>query len=120
MGGDFATIDVFPEPVPTEVDGSPHYQPGSDPTEKFLPSKLEDVAKSSIMCHFPPLPKQQNILALRFRVSRAINLYSSIQKRWLKGFIKNQQKDWWKNLTSCADPSCPSMREPATKRIGSC
>ena len=54
MRGDIATIDVFPDPVPTEVDGSLHYQPGSDPTEKFLPSKLEDVEKSPHNVPFPP------------------------------------------------------------------
>ena len=54
MRGDIATIDVFPDPVPTEVDGSLHYQPGSDPTEKFLPSLLEDVEKSPHNVPFPP------------------------------------------------------------------
>ena len=45
--GDVASIEVFSDPVPTEVDGVLHYQAGSDPDEKFLPSVLEDVEKSS-------------------------------------------------------------------------
>ena len=31
-----STINVFPDPVTTEVVGVFHYQPGSNPEEKFL------------------------------------------------------------------------------------
>ena len=40
------TVDVFPDPVPNEVDGILHYKEGVDPTEKYLPSILENVEKS--------------------------------------------------------------------------
>ena len=30
-------VEVFPDPVPYELDGNLHYHPGSDPAEKFLP-----------------------------------------------------------------------------------
>ena len=71
-------------------------------------------------CHFLPLPKQQKISVLQLCASRAINLDCFIQKRLFKGFIKNQHKEWWKNLTSCADPSRLSMKEQDTRKIGSC
>ena len=45
---------MFPDPVPKEVDGVIHYEQGSDPTEKFLPSKLEDVEKKPHNISFPP------------------------------------------------------------------
>ena len=67
----------------------------------------------SIQCVISPhRPNSKKCLFYGFvhRV-RAINLDCSIQKRWLKG---------WKNLTSCADPSCPSMKEQGKKKIGSC
>ena len=48
------TIDTFPDPVPIENDGVLHYTPGSDPTEKYLPSTLEDVEKSSHNIPFSP------------------------------------------------------------------
>ena len=44
----------FPDPVPNEVNGSLHYQPGSDPTEIFLPSMLEDAEKSFHNVQFSP------------------------------------------------------------------
>ena len=47
-------ITVFPDPVPTEVDGILHYQPDSDPSEKFLPSQLEDVEKNPHNIPFSP------------------------------------------------------------------
>ena len=51
-GGD--EIDIFPDPVPQEIDGILHYNPGSDADEKFLPSKLEDVEKGSHNIPFSP------------------------------------------------------------------
>lgn len=51
-GGD--EIDVFPDPVPQEMDGILHYNPGSDADEKFLPSKLLDVEKGSHNIPFSP------------------------------------------------------------------
>ena len=39
-------ITVFPDPVPHEIDGILDYEPGSDPSEKFLPSKLEGIEKN--------------------------------------------------------------------------
>ena len=47
-------IDIFPDPVPNEVDGVLHYEPGTDAEEKFLPSKLEDAEKGSHNIPFPP------------------------------------------------------------------
>ena len=38
-------VDVFPDPIPSEIDGVLHYNEGSDPTEKYLPSILENVEK---------------------------------------------------------------------------
>ena len=38
-------IEVFPDPVPSEVDGVLHYHEGVDPNEKYLPSLLENVEK---------------------------------------------------------------------------
>ena len=61
-----------------------------------------------------PLPqtlKLQKVSVLRFRASRAINLDCFIRKRWFTGFIKNQHKNGKQNFTSCADPSCLSMKE---------
>ena len=49
------TIDVvFPDPIPKEIDGVLHYQEGSDPDEKFLPSILENIEKSSHEIPFSP------------------------------------------------------------------
>ena len=39
------SIDTFPDPIPHEVDGILHYQPGIDEEEKFPPSTLKDVVK---------------------------------------------------------------------------
>ena len=48
-------VEVFPDPtVPYELDGNLHYQPGSDPAEKFLPSKLENVEKCAHNIPFSP------------------------------------------------------------------
>ena len=47
-------VEVFPVPVPYELDGNLHYQPGSDPAGKFLPSKLENVKKCAHSIHFSP------------------------------------------------------------------
>ena len=47
-------IDIFPDPVPHEVDGVLHYEPGSDAEEKFLPSTLEDVKKRPHNIPFSP------------------------------------------------------------------
>ena len=33
----------------------------------------------------------------------------------VKGVIKNQLKEWWRNLTSCTDPSCWSMKKQNEK-----
>ena len=38
-------VDVFPDPIPSEIDGVLHYNEGSDPTEKYLLSILENVEK---------------------------------------------------------------------------
>ena len=47
-------IDIFPDPVPKETDGVLHYTPGSDLSEKFLPSTLENVEKSPHDVPFSP------------------------------------------------------------------
>ena len=48
------TIDAFPDPVPNEIDGVLHCSEGTDPTEKFLPSVLEDVEKAAHGIPFSP------------------------------------------------------------------
>ena len=45
--------DEFPDPEPYEVDGLQHYKAGNDPTEKYLPSELEDPERSHNI-PFPP------------------------------------------------------------------
>lgn len=58
-------IDVFSDPVPTEVDGMFHYQPGNNPYEKILLSILEDVQKPSHnKCSSDQLHKQWRTLDL--------------------------------------------------------
>ena len=47
-------ITVLPDPEPYEVDGVVHYRPGSDPEEKYLPSKLEDPEKRPHNVPFSP------------------------------------------------------------------
>ena len=47
-------VEVFPDLVPYELDGNLYYQPGSDPAEKFLPSKLENVEKCAQNIPFSP------------------------------------------------------------------
>ena len=47
-------ITEFPDPEPYEVDGVQHYKAGNDPTEKYLPSKLEDPEKKPHNIPFPP------------------------------------------------------------------
>ena len=47
-------IIIFPDPVPQEVEGVLHYQPGSDPEDKFLPSKLKDIEKGPHNILFSP------------------------------------------------------------------
>ena len=47
-------ITVFPDPEPYEIDGIVHYRPGSDPKEKYLPSKLEDPEKRPHNVPFSP------------------------------------------------------------------
>ena len=46
-------ITEFPDLEPYEVDGVQHYNAGNDPTEKYLPSKLEDPEKRSHNIPFP-------------------------------------------------------------------
>ena len=48
------SIDTFQNPLPNEVDGVLHYQPGIDEEEKFLPSTLEDVEKRPHNIPFNP------------------------------------------------------------------
>ena len=48
------TIDAFPDPVPNEINGVLHYSEGAYPTEKFLPSVLEDVEKAAHGIPFSP------------------------------------------------------------------
>ena len=40
-------ISIFPDPEPFEEDGLMRYRPGSDPEEKYVPSKLVDPEKRS-------------------------------------------------------------------------
>ena len=47
-------VTIFPDPVPKEIDNVLHYEPGCDPEEKFLPSKLEDIEKCAHNIPFPP------------------------------------------------------------------
>ena len=47
-------VEVFPDPVPYELDGNLHFQPFSHPAEKFLPSKLENVKKCAHNIPFSP------------------------------------------------------------------
>ena len=47
-------IDVFPDPEPYEEEGVTHYRPGSDPEEKYLPSKLEDPERRAHNIPFSP------------------------------------------------------------------
>ena len=47
-------VENFPDPVPYEEDGVTRYQPGLDPAEKFLSSKLEDPEKRSHNIPFSP------------------------------------------------------------------
>ena len=50
----FEKITVFPDPEPYEEDGVKHYRPGSDPDEKFLPSKLHNAEKRPHNILFSP------------------------------------------------------------------
>ena len=48
------------DPVPyTREDGVTHYQLGTDPEEKFLPSKLEDITKQVMAWISPQQPRQR-------------------------------------------------------------
>ena len=47
-------ITNFPDPEPYEIDNVQHYKPGDDPTEKYLPSKLENPEKQPHGIPFPP------------------------------------------------------------------
>ena len=60
-------IDIFPDPVPQETDGVLHYTPGSGPSEKFLPSTLENVEKSPH--NVPFSPTAQTAKNVRFVIS---------------------------------------------------
>ena len=46
-------IEGFPDPIPYEVNGIPHYK-GTDPEEKNIPSLLLDVSKRPHNILFPP------------------------------------------------------------------
>ena len=48
------SINTFPDPIPHEVDGVLHCQPGIDEEEKFLSSTLEDVEKRPHNIPFNP------------------------------------------------------------------
>ena len=47
-------ITEFPDLEPYEVDGVQQYKAGNDPTEKYLPSELEDPEKRPHNIPFPP------------------------------------------------------------------
>lgn len=66
MRGD-SPIDVFPDPMPNEVDVMLHYKPGSDPEETFLPSILKDVEKSYNNITFSPIT--QTVESLGFVIT---------------------------------------------------
>ena len=54
----FGKIANFGEPVPPEIaDGTVKYILGSDPSEKFLPSKLENLGKRTHGIPFTPTPQ---------------------------------------------------------------
>ena len=54
----FGKIANFGEPVPQEIaDGTVKYILGSDPSEKFLPSKLENLGKRTHGIPFTPTPQ---------------------------------------------------------------
>ena len=49
------SIADFPDPVPYEdEEGNHHYKEGTDPEEKYLPSKIQDVSKQPHKIPFPP------------------------------------------------------------------
>ena len=50
----FVVLGKFPDPVLYEEDNITRYKPGSDPEEKYLPSKLENPEKRSHNIPFSP------------------------------------------------------------------
>ena len=46
-------IEDFPDPIPYEVNGIPHYKKGTNPEEKNIPSLLLDVSKGPHNIPFP-------------------------------------------------------------------
>ena len=47
-------VTEFPDPEPYEIEGVQHYRPGKDPSERYLPSKLEDAEKRPHNVPFTP------------------------------------------------------------------
>ena len=47
-------IEDFPDPIPYEVNGIPHYKNGTDPKEKNIPSLLLNVLTRPHYITFPP------------------------------------------------------------------
>ena len=63
-------ITEFPDPEPYEVDGVQHYKAGNDPTEKYLPSKLEDPEKRPHNIPFPPSAQTAEKRGINYKVCR--------------------------------------------------
>ena len=115
--GDVASIEVFPDPVPTEVDGVLHYQAGSDPEEKFLPSVLEDVEKSPHNVPFPPSAQTAK------NVGFTISCVGCHKPRLLhsKTVVKSVYQKGTKRMIQKLDYVCgsfwPTMQEQGTIRM---
>ena len=59
------------DPVPYEDDNITHYELGSDPEEKYLPSKLENPEKRSSNIPFSPVVKLPRTLESQYFVRNA-------------------------------------------------
>ena len=95
-------VDIFPDPIPTETDGVLHYNEGSDPTEKYLPSTLENVEKQDSGIRFPVTAQTAK------NVGFVIHCTECKKPRCLyaQHVLKNQQPVYAKRIIQKVDYVC--------------
>ena len=78
-------MQVFGKPVPTVDENTTHYIQGSDPKEKYMPSKLEDPSKRNHGMPFPPTAQTASNVGVLTTCSQCCKLRLIYSKHKLSG-----------------------------------
>ena len=86
-------IADFPDPVPFEdEEGNQHYKEGTDPEEKYLPSKLADVSKQPHKVPFSPTAQTAKNVGAIIKCADCKKPRLMFSQRMLKGEEKASLK----------------------------